>query len=344
LASNIFNKPDKKLFFINFDRVGEKVPGIFYLFLIVGWVSMVSRNFYNFSNVSTYLSDFLNSPRVLGSYTFTIYSIVIFVMILAVSFLLSRIVSFFGSDPEINQINLKKRKKISLGSWLLLVQIFIISLGLFLAIAASGVPLDKITIVMGALGVGIGLGLQGLFNNLVSGVIIAFENPVKVGDLIEIDGKPGVMKSIGFRSSVVNMFEGSSIIIPNGDLLSNQLVNWTMGRGKKVTIRIGVAYGTDLEKAVRLVTDILKNENRVLNYPMARVLPKEFAESSIEMEVTFWAHQYLELPFLRGDIISKIDVLFKKEGIVIAFPQRDLHIKSGSDKLGNTAIDPEKSQ
>ena len=149
------------------------------------------------------------------------------------------------------------------------------------------------------------------------------------------------MKSIGFRSSVVNMFEGSSIIIPNGELLSNQLVNWTMGKGKKVTIQIGVAYGTDLEKAVKLIKGILMNENRILSYPMARVLPKDFSESSIEIEVTLWAHQYLELPFLRGDIISQIDVLFKKEGIKIAFPQRDLHIKYGNDQIETFPKNPE---
>jgi small-conductance mechanosensitive channel len=333
LASNTYNKPDKKLFFINFDKIGEKVPNIFYIFLVIGWLSLVGKNFYNFSNISTYLSDFLNTPRVLGSYTFTINSILVFLTILAVSFLLSRILSFFGSDPEIQQVNQKKRKQVSLGSWLLLVQIFVISLGLFLAIAASGVPLDKITIVLGALGVGIGLGLQGLFNNLVSGVIIAFENPVKVGDLIEINGKAGIMKSIGFRSSVVNMFEGSSIIIPNGELLSNQMVNWTMGKGKKLSFLVGVEYGTNLEKAVGLIKDIISKDKRILDYPVARVLPHEFADNQINLQVTFWCHNYFELPFLKGDIIMQIDETFKKEGVVIAFPQLDVHIKSGSDQL-----------
>ncbi|WP_172805171.1 mechanosensitive ion channel domain-containing protein [Aquiflexum balticum] len=344
LASTIFNRPDKKLFFINFDKVGDKVPGFFYLLLVIGWILLVGKNFYDFSNFSSYFSDFLNTPRVLGSYSFTINSIVVFVVILAVSFLLSRIVSFFGSEPEINPVNSHKRRKVSLGSWLLLVQIFIISLGLFLAVAATGLPLDKITLVLGALGVGIGLGLQGLFNNLVSGVIIAFENPVKVGDLIEIDGKPGVMKSIGFRSSVVNMFEGSSIIIPNGDLLSNQLVNWTMGKGKKVTFFVGVEYGTDLKRTVGLIMEILIHDQRILKYPVSRVLPYEFADSRIDLEVTFWCHNYLELPFLKGDIISQIDILFKKEGIVIAFPQRDLHIKSGNDQIETFLKNPENPE
>jgi small-conductance mechanosensitive channel len=162
--------------------------------------------------------------------------------------------------------------------------------------------------------------------------------------LIEINGKPGVMKSIGFRSSVVNMYEGASIIIPNGDLLGQQLVNWTMGKGKKVTLRVGVAYGTDLKRTILLVKEILNNDKRILSYPVSRVLPKDFAESSIDLEVAFWVHNFLELPFVKGDIISQIDVLFKREGIVIAFPQRDLHIKSGKEQIETLTKKPEKPE
>lgn len=330
LASSIYNKPDKKLFFINFDKVGERVPAIFYLLLTLGWVILVGRNFYNFNLISNSFNTFLNSPRVLGSYEFTINGLLIFFIILVISVILSRIVSFFSADPDANTTP-TKRKSISLGSWLLLVQIFIISMGLFLAVAASGVPLDKVTIVLGALGVGIGLGLQGLFNNLVSGVIIAFENPVKVGDLIEINGKPGIMKSIGFRSSVVNMFEGASIIIPNGDLLGQQLVNWTMGRGKKVTVVVGVAYGTNLSATSLLVKSILTGDSRILSYPAPRVLPMEFGDSRIDLEVSFWVNNYLEVPFVKGDIVNQIDVLFKEKGIVIPFPQRDVHFSAPNE-------------
>ncbi|MCH6234654.1 mechanosensitive ion channel family protein [Cognataquiflexum rubidum] len=347
LASNIYNKPDKKLFFINFDKVGEKVPSLFYMLLTFGWVILVGRNFYAYHLISGNFTNFLNAPQTLGSYDFTINGLFIFFVILVVSVLLSRIVSFFSSDPDTANAP-TKRKSISLGSWLLLVQIFIISMGLFLAVAASGIPLDKITIVLGALGVGIGLGLQGLFNNLVSGVIIAFENPVKVGDLIEINGKPGVMKSIGFRSSVVNMYEGASIIIPNGDLLGQQLVNWTMGKGKKVSIVVGVAYGTDLEQTAMLIKEILKNDSRIHPQPIPRVLPLEFNDSRIDLEIAFWVTHYLEVPFVKGDIINQIDVMFKKQGIVIPFPQRDIHFRSSFetqkgdlDEYANTGS-PEK--
>ena len=331
LSSQIYQKHDKKLFFINFDKIVEKGPGIFYLFLIICWIWIIGRNFYGFNTIYGTLINFLNKERMLGSYAFSINGLVIFLLILVVSLMLSRLISFFTADPDAIPANKDKRHNTSVGSWLLLVRIFIISAGLFLAVAASGVPLDRVTIILGALSVGIGLGLQGLFNNLVSGIIIAFENPVKVGDWIEIDEKPGLMMSIGFRSSVINLHEGASIIIPNGDLLSQKLVNWTMGKGKKVTIKVGVAYGTDLKKAIKLIKVILDNDKRILSHPASRVLPVEFAESSIDLEVAFWIHHFLELPFVKGDIIMEIDLNFKKEGIVIAFPQRDLHIRSETD-------------
>ena len=328
IATKIYHNQEKELFFINFDRLGNKAPGIFYTFLVFGWIILVGKNFYSFSQISQSISQFLNEKRMIGSYEFSINGLFVFLIILLVSVLISRLLSLFAADPEASN-SAEKRKRISFGSWLLLVQIFVISLGLFLAFAASGIPLDKITIILGALSVGIGLGLQGLVNNLVSGLILAFENTVKVGDLIEIEGKPGIMKSIGFRSSVVNMFEGPTVVIPNGDLISKQLINWTTGRGRKLTAVIGVAYGTDLGLAIQLLKEIVGEDSRIRMNPAPRVVPVEFTDSSIDIEVTFWVNTYLDYPFVKGDLISKANESFKHNGIRIPFPQMDLHVKSG---------------
>lgn len=327
IATKIYHTQEKELFFINFDRLGNKAPGIFYTFLVVGWMILVGKNFYSFSKVSLSINAFLNEKRMVGSYEFSINGIFVFLLILLVSVLISRLLSIFSADPEASN-SPEKRKRVSFGSWLLLVQIFVISVGLFLAFAASGIPLDKITIILGALSVGIGLGLQGLVNNLVSGLILAFENTVKVGDLIEVEGKPGIMKSIGFRSSVVNMFEGPTVIIPNGDLISKQLINWTTGKGRKLSVTIGVAYGTNLALAIQLLKEIVGEETRIRMNPTPRVVPLEFADSSIDIEVTFWVNSYLDYPFVKGDLISKANEAFKQNGIRIPFPQLDLHLNS----------------
>ncbi|MGY0037558.1 mechanosensitive ion channel family protein [Pedobacter sp. NJ-S-72] len=157
-----------------------------------------------------------------------------------------------------------KDEKQGIGSWLLLIRITILGIGLFLALAAAGIPMDRIAIVLGALGVGIGFGLQSLVNNLVSGLIIAFEKPVNVGDIVEVDGQSGVMKSIGFRSSVIANWDGADVVMPNGDLLGSHLVNWSVGGGKRRTyIIIGIAYDADLRKAKELVSELLNADDRI---------------------------------------------------------------------------------
>ncbi|MBZ5855626.1 mechanosensitive ion channel family protein [Flavihumibacter profundi] len=331
ITAIIYKHPDKKLFYINFDRIGDKVPAAFYFFLVLGWLILVGRNFYEFKQIALPFNDFLNTERTLGDYTFTINGLFIFLLILVCSMLLSRVISFFASDEGEIQEPDKKPGKVGLGSWLLLIRIAIISLGLFLAFAASGIPLDKLTIILGALGVGIGLGLQGLVNNLVSGLIIAFEKPVNVGDVIEVNNKPGTMKSIGFRSSVVTMADGACLIIPNGDLLSQHLINWTMGKNiKRLVVTVGVAYGSDLNKVKQILSTILEKHEKILDYPEPVVVAKEFGASAIEFELLFWVKNIKESLLLKSDIISQINDVFKSEGIVIPYPQQDVHIRTGS--------------
>ncbi|RYD87546.1 MAG: mechanosensitive ion channel [Sphingobacteriales bacterium] len=182
--------------------------------------------------------------------------------------------------------------------------------------------------VLGALSVGVGLGLQGLVSNLVSGLVIAFEKPVSVGDLIEVNDKSGTMKSIGFRSSVVSLADGAYLIIPNSDLLSQHLVNWTMGKNhKKITITLGVAYGTDINQAKAVLTSILTADDRIMASPAAVVVAKDFDESAINFQLIFWIHHISESLSIRSDIIAQIDKTFKEQGIVIPFPQQEVTVK-----------------
>ena len=166
-------------------------------------------------------------------------------MVLIISSFISKIVSFLASDKRQSLTNGKTNK---IGSWLLLIRILIICIGIIIAFSSAGIPMNQFTIIISALSVGIGFGLQTLVNNLVSGIIIAFEKPVNLDDIIEIGGQTGQMKSIGLRSSVVTTYDGADVIIPNGDLLNQHMTNWTMGTAKRrYDINIGVAYGSDLK-------------------------------------------------------------------------------------------------
>ncbi len=325
LASGAYDSPDKKLFFINFKKLGSKVPKVFYVLLVIGWSILLGRNFYISSLISEPVNDFLYRERILGNYSFTMISLVIFCLILVLSTLVSKIVSFFVSD----RTDGFAAKKSGIGSWLLLVRIAIFSIGFFLAFAAAGISMDKITIIISALGIGIGFGLQTLVNNLVSGLIISFEKPVNVGDVVEIGTRSGVMKTIGFRSSVVYTWDGADVIIPNGDLLNQHLVNWTLGNTKRrIDILVGVAYGTDLEKVKQILGDLVKNDERVLPVPAPNVLVKEFGDSSIDLRLLIWVPNALEWTNVQSDILSAIDIAFKENNIEIPFPQQDVHIRS----------------
>ncbi len=330
LAATVYKHPERRLFYLNFSRVGQKVPGLFYVLLVIGWFILVGRNFYGFRLLADPLNNFLSDQRTLGHYEFSINSILIFVLILVCATFLSRLISFFATEPAGHT---ERPGRMGLGNWILLIRIFIFSLGLFLAFAATGIPLDRITIILGALGVGIGLGLQGLVNNLVSGLIIAFEKQVSVGDLIEINGKLATMKSIGFRSSVVTSIDGACIIIPNGALLQQDLVNWTLGRNiRRVDIIVGVAYGTDLSRVISLLRPLVEKDERILQYPAPSVLAKAFDDSSVNIELVYWVRHISEWRQVNSDMIQAIHALFKAEGVVIPFPQRDLYIKESPGK------------
>jgi len=333
LASIVYEAPDKKLFYINFKKLGNKVPTVFYVLLVIGWSILLGRNFYMSRLISEPIHNFLYKERIVGKYSFTVLSVLIFFLILLLSTLISKIVSFFVSDSSEGHTT----KKSGIGSWLLLVRIAIISTGFFLAFAAAGISMDKITIIISALGIGIGFGLQALVNNLVSGLIISFEKPVNVGDIVEIGTRSGVMKSIGFRSSVMYTWDGADVVIPNGDLLNQHLVNWTLGNTKRrIDILISVAYGTDLEKTKQILEDLAKNDNRVLRVPAPAVLVKELSNSSINLRLLIWVYDAVEYTNVQSDIISAIDIAFKENNIVIPFPQQDVHIRSIAGDLQGT--------
>ncbi|HMK19068.1 MAG TPA: mechanosensitive ion channel domain-containing protein [Chitinophagaceae bacterium] len=327
IAARVYKTPDKKTLFINFEKVGQKVPPFFYYLLVVGWFILFGRSFYFFRKISDQFTDFMVKERSIGESTFTIQSVFIFFLILVLSGIISSIVTFFASSEK--GVVTSRGKKGGLGSWLLLIRISIITIGVLLAFAAAGIPMDRLAIILGALSVGIGFGLQSLINNLVSGLILAFEKPINVGDVVEFGGQSGTMKSIGFRSSIITTWEGADVIIPNGNLLNEQMINWTMGNSsRRVEIVTGVAYGTDLEKTKKLLLDLLAADKRIVAFPKPSVLVKELNSGAIELRVLFWIEHYSTWIQTKSDMIETIDEAFKKEGIKIPNPSQDLNIRS----------------
>lgn len=296
----------------------------FYLILFICWFLLMIRNTYTFQSFVDPFRNTISEPRSIGNITFTFENILTFIVVILLSSFLARVVSFLASD---NQIIKNKNKTKNFGSWLFLSRITIVTLGVLLAFASAGIPLDKITLIISALGVGIGFGMQSLVNNLISGLIIAFEKPVSLDDIIEVGTQSGKMKSIGIRSSVVTTFDGADVIIPNGELLNQNLTNWTLGSSsRRSEIRFGVAYGTDLELTKKLLFEILEKNENVLMKPMPAIWFTKFGDSSIDLVLKYWISHFDFDNDTRSQLIIAIDKTLKENNIVIPFSQQDIHI------------------
>lgn len=325
--SNFLKESDEEkkidVLYENNNFLSNTIKKVFFL----AWVVLtVSNNDLMKTIIQPYKEAFY-AEKQFGDITFSYYNLFLFVSILFLTTLISKMVAFLTSESKNEQQNSEKSNR--LGSWILLIRITIITLGLLIAFVSTGIPVDKIVMIISALSVGIGFGLQTLINNLVSGLIIAFEKPVNHDDIIEIGSQIGKMKSIGIRSSVITTWDGADVIIPNGDLLNQHLVNWTLGSSKRrCEIKVGVAYGSDLQEVKKILNNILNEHSLVLKNPPPLIWVTDFNDSSIDLVIKYWIPHFNFTGEVKHELMLKIDENFKKHNIVIPFPQRDIHIQS----------------
>jgi len=204
------------------------------------------------------------------------------------------------------------------------------ALGILISLTALGFSTTSLTVALGALGVGLGFGLQNIFNNFVSGLILLFERPVQVGDAIEVNGTWGTISKIKVRSTVVQTYDNASLIIPNSDMISNQVTNWSF---KDLRLRrwitVGVAYGSDTDLVRKTLLEIAHADRKALKRPRPDVLFRDFGDSALIFSLRVWS-TIDDFIAMETDIRFAIDRLFRERNIEIAFPQRDIHIRSGS--------------
>jgi small-conductance mechanosensitive channel len=303
------------------NRIGNFLKFIAVILLLV----FFTQNLGIFDNISEATKSFLSEVRKIGNTTFTFGSFILFIFILYLSTVIGKIVSYFFefADERIK----KKSRKAKYSSSLLLVRLFIWIIGFLIAIAASGIPLDKITIIIGALGVGIGFGLQNIVNNVVSGLVMVFEKPIQVGDLIQVGTETGTVRYMGIRASKILTLDGSEVIIPNGDLLSQNLINWTLSNThKRISLEVGVAYGSDIELVKQIFKDVLDKSDEVMPEPNPLILLDNFGESAVNFRILCWVGDIDNWLTIKSVLMSHILEEFYKQGVKIPFSQRDLHI------------------
>lgn len=197
------------------------------------------------------------------------------------------------------------------------------------ALDMVGINLQMLTVFGGAVGLGLGFGLQKVVSNLVSGVILLLDNSIKPGDVIEVGGAYGWVESMNARYASMVTRDGKALLIPNDELISNQVVNWSFtGPNVRAKIPVSVAYSTDLGKAMELMLAACKDKDRVLENPRPRVLLKSFGDDGVQLELRVWVqHPQRGMANVASDIQLAIWDAFQEHGIEFPFPQRDLHVK-----------------
>ncbi len=203
----------------------------------------------------------------------------------------------------------------------------------FVALEIIHLPLTVFTFMGGAVAIGIGFGSQNVLNNFMSGLILLAERPIRIGDLIDIDGLTGTIEHVGARSTRVRTGSNLEIIVPNSKFLENNVTNWTLSDAQiRVSVQVGVAYGSPTSQVSRLLEQVIAAHDKILKYPAAVVLFKEFGDNSLNFEAHFWIHMRTEMEgqIIESEVRHAIDRQFEKEGIVIAFPQRDVHLDMSS--------------
>ncbi|WP_051113353.1 mechanosensitive ion channel family protein [Lunatimonas lonarensis] len=318
--------------YLDYKAIYKKLSNFFIFLGVIMWAYFLALNLSIDDFIIDWLSGFLSQTRAVGNSSFTFGSILIFILVIWTSSVLAKNIAYFVSIRDSHKADGRDKR---LGSSVLLIRLAVLILGFFMALAFSGISLDNLTIILGGLSVGIAFGLQTIVNNLASGIILAFERPIQIGDAIEVGGRSGVVKEVGIRSSTIQAYDGSEVIIPNGDLLSQHLINWTLSdRRRRIEIIIGVSYGSDLKKVQEVLEEVLKNKD-IMSVPVPKVLLHNFADSAIEFRMLFWVNNFDIWVDTRNKVLTDIYESFKEAGIEIPFPQRDLHIKTGNLTLAS---------
>jgi potassium-dependent mechanosensitive channel len=215
-----------------------------------------------------------------------------------------------------------------------LLHYFLVLVGFLLGISVLGIDLKSFVVLGGALGIGLGFGLQAIVNNFISGLILLFERPVKVGDMVEVDKESGRVKKIGLRSTIIETFDRAELIVPNSHLISGNVTNWTLtSRMARLKIPVGVAYGTPLELVLKALTAAAETNARVLRDPPPLAIFAHFGDSSLECELQVWIPDVKDMLLARSEIGQEIDRRFRQAGIEIAFPQRVVHLRSAKGEI-----------
>jgi potassium-dependent mechanosensitive channel len=309
------------------------------LFVSIGWLLWFSGFIVALilawstkQNVFALITAILNKSFSIGRISLSPMGLLFFVLILFLTLVLTRLGRYIISEKIFVESDIEPGLQDSIAT----ISIYVMwGLGLVMALSVLGVSTTSLAVVFGALSIGIGFGLQAIFNNFVSGIILLFERPIQIGDAVEVQGTMGTVKKINVRATVVQTFDNASLIIPNSEFISSQVTNWSFKEPSlRRKVSVGVAYGSDIELVRQTLLEIVNQTKNVLKKPKPDVIFDDHGDSALIFILRYWTT--IDYYYTTStDIRFAMDRLFGERNIEIAFPQMDVHIRSmPKDKKG----------
>jgi potassium efflux system protein len=307
---------------------------------VLTWIWLAFFSFYLTDDVAAILGRWLGASWSLGEVKLSIGTALLFLAVLWIGAMIARFISLVLELDVLGRLSLPRGVPITVGS---LVRYALVAIAFLVALAATGFEVGQLAIIGGALGVGIGFGMQNIVANFIAGLILAFERPISIGDIIQIADMMGEVKQIGIRASIIRTFDGAEVIVPNGELISREVTNWTRSdRLRRIEVRVGVTYGTDPTQVLQLLLQAASTHPEVASMPQPDARFVGFGDSSLDFSLRFWG-DFSRWTLIQSSVAVAIHDALKAAGIAIPFPQRDLHLVSANPevvrRLGSPAGD-----
>ena len=310
---------------------------------VVAWAYYTHEGFVVVENTTDALKGLLEKQISIGDFSLAPADIVIFFVVVWLTFKISQLLSFILETDVLPNLNLPRGVP---GAITRLTHYAIVVIGVMIGAAAAGLDFSRINLIIGALGVGIGFGLQNVVNNFVSGLILLFERPIRVGDKVQLDTLFGIVKNIGMRASIVRTYQGAEVIVPNANLISSEVINWTLSDDRRrMELPVGVAYGTDPQFVIDLLVGVAEEHEDVMSDPAPAALFLGFGDSSLNFQIRAWTRS--DYVRVSSDLLVATNSALAAAGIEVPFPQRDLHLRSVEAGLsleippGDRGVEPE---
>lgn len=303
------------------------------------WIVVTINEFQIYRPTAEWLTAALTKPLAIGELEITLGGILLFFLAVWLALLVARTARMLLMNEVLSGMRLPPGVANSVSSLTYYALVFV---GLLAALAASGFEMSQFTLILGALGVGIGLGLQNVVGNFVSGLILMFERPIRPGDVVEVGGTNGRVREIGMRATTLQTFEGADVVVPNGTLLQANLINWTLNNtNRRVNVEVGVSYSADPPAVQMLLAEVARGIPGVSTDPSPVVLFVRFNNSSIDFSVRAWTNDFDNWLSIQSALGVAVHRALKDAGIEIPFPQQDLHLRSMPDiREGTSAVKP----